>query len=115
MAFALDIPYAHPLGHRGLTHSLPFALLAGWLASRVGFGEARNVAWIAISASMASHGLLDALTNGGLGVGLLLPFSGERFFFGAFLVRFFFVTGAASRAAMSRESVRAIARLRRSA
>jgi len=29
----------------------------------------------------ASHGLLDALTDGGLGVAFLAPFSGERFFF----------------------------------
>lgn len=30
-----------------------------------------------------SHGLLDALTNGGLGVGLLLPFDDTRYFFPA--------------------------------
>jgi inner membrane protein len=29
---------------------------------------------------MASHGLLDALTNGGLGPALLWPFSAERYF-----------------------------------
>lgn len=30
---------------------------------------------------MLSHGLLDALTNGGLGIAFLSPFSNERFFF----------------------------------
>ena len=29
----------------------------------------------------ASHGLLDALTDGGLGIALLSPFTNERFFF----------------------------------
>jgi inner membrane protein len=29
---------------------------------------------------VASHGLLDALTDGGLGAALLWPFSDERFF-----------------------------------
>ena len=32
------------------------------------------------SGSTASHPVLDALTDGGLGVGLLWPFSSERFF-----------------------------------
>jgi len=32
-------------------------------------------------ALVASHPLLDALTDGGLGVALLWPFSAERFFF----------------------------------
>jgi inner membrane protein len=30
---------------------------------------------------MASHGLLDALTNGGLGVALLAPLDNSRYFF----------------------------------
>lgn len=30
--------------------------------------------------SIASHGLLDAMTTGGLGVAFLSPFSNERFF-----------------------------------
>jgi inner membrane protein len=81
LAFGLGIPYAHPLGHRGLTHAIPFAVLAGWAISRVGFGAYANRAWAAIALAMASHGVLDAFTNGGLGVGLALPFWNERFFF----------------------------------
>lgn len=88
ISFRLGIPYEHPLGHRGLTHSLPFAALCGlatpWLAGGPRFAEAR--AWrsrVALGfAATASHGLLDALTNGGLGVGFFVPLSGERFFFG---------------------------------
>lgn len=30
--------------------------------------------------TLASHGLLDALTDGGLGIALLWPFTNERFF-----------------------------------
>ena len=29
----------------------------------------------------ASHGILDALTNGGLGIAIFSPFSNERYFF----------------------------------
>ena len=30
LAFSLGIPCAHPLGHRGATHSIAFAVFAGW-------------------------------------------------------------------------------------
>lgn len=85
-AFSLGIPYAHPLGHRGFTHSLVFAALAGlsatWLLSRPGrpLAERWRVAAILIAAT-ASHGVLDALTDSGLGVGFWIPFRSDRFFF----------------------------------
>ena len=31
--------------------------------------------------SMSSHGILDAFTNGGLGIGFFIPFTDERYFF----------------------------------
>ena len=78
----LGIPYDHPLGHRGITHSLPFALaLAGagaLLAPRLG-AEPAITFWL-LFASAASHGLFDAMTNGGLGVALFSPFSSRRHF-----------------------------------
>ncbi len=83
----LGIDYGHPLGPRGLTHSLAFALGIGLLAAGVYFpGERRFPArwlWLAALAVIvtASHGLLDALTNGGLGVGFFVPFDAERYFF----------------------------------
>ena len=82
--FWLGVPYDAVLGHRGFTHSLVFAaLLAGLLAS------ARR--WLSPHASgatvfgflflcTASHGVLDAATDGGLGIALLSPFSNERYF-----------------------------------
>ena len=33
LAFSFGIPYAHPLGHRGLTHSLRSAILLGSVAA----------------------------------------------------------------------------------
>jgi inner membrane protein len=84
-AFALGIPYEHPLGHRGLSHSLAFAAvlaavatLAAFPRARAGFSRARAFAYLFLAT--ASHGLLDACTDGGLGVALLAPFSDARFF-----------------------------------
>lgn len=87
LAFGLGIPYEHPLGHRGLTHSLPFAALCGLLTPWLAGGPVRTKArawWSRAAlgtAATASHGLLDALTNGGLGVGFFVPLLSERFFF----------------------------------
>ena len=78
----LGIPYEHPLGHRGFTHSLPFAAaLAGagtLLAPAVGAQPAVSFCVLAVSA--ASHGLLDGMTNGGLGIAFFSPFSQRRHF-----------------------------------
>lgn len=78
----LGIPYAHPLGHRGLTHSLPFGVaLAGagsLLAPEV--GAQPSIAFLVLLISAASHGLLDGLTNGGLGIAFFSPFSHRRYF-----------------------------------
>ncbi len=84
LAFRFGIPYEHLLGHRGLTHSLPFALMfSGLLAwpmyRRLQVGL--PILWSYFALCLASHGLLDALTNGGLGVAFFAPFSNERFFF----------------------------------
>ena len=85
IGFRLGIEYADALGHRGLTHSLTFA---GTLAAVIVFARSRSLpsrarlpAWLYLALATASHGLFDALTNGGLGVALLAPFSNARFFF----------------------------------
>jgi len=83
LAFRLNIAYAHQLGHRGASHSLFIAFLLGVLgavfASRLGLSRLKAFAFIALSA--ASHGLLDMLTNGDLGVALWWPWSNKRLFF----------------------------------
>ncbi len=82
LGFAMGVKYAAPWGHRGATHSLAFA--AG-VAVLVGLGAKAagcSARWAALLAwgVVASHGLLDALTDGGLGSALLWPFSQKRYF-----------------------------------
>lgn len=80
----LGVPYGALFGHRGFTHSLFFAVLVGLALSRVPFlaSDARGRAAVALflAACTASHGLLDALTDGGLGIAFFSPFSNARLF-----------------------------------
>ncbi|HYG80797.1 MAG TPA: metal-dependent hydrolase [Pyrinomonadaceae bacterium] len=73
------------LGHRGLSHSLFFALLVALLVVFLAFRKARpfRTGWLVLYffAVTASHGLLDALTDGGSGVAFFAPFDGARYFF----------------------------------
>lgn len=96
IGFRFGVTYGDVLGHRGLTHSLPFAALSAALLARLWHGRSRAVAarerdaarsppsalrvWAFLFAAIASHGLLDALTNGGLGVAFFAPLSAERYF-----------------------------------
>src|SRR6185369_8271438 len=64
--------YASQWGHRGFTHSLLFAAVVALAISR-----RRFVRYFIV---LASHGLLDAMTTGGLGAALLWPFSDARYF-----------------------------------
>lgn len=83
ISLRLGVPYSAPFGHRGATHSLIFAAVAALastlLARREGERSSRIV-FIALLVAV-SHPLLDALTDGGLGVALLWPISTQRFFF----------------------------------
>lgn len=76
------IPYAHPCGHRGFTHSLPLAAVLAGVGAMCApaLGVAPWLAFAVLFVSAASHGLIDALTNGGLGVALFSPFSQRRHF-----------------------------------
>jgi inner membrane protein len=82
VAFKLGIPYGATWGHRGASHSLAFALgvaLAVAGVTRALRGPAGRMGVLALLA-VGSHGLLDALTDGGLGAALLWPFSHARLF-----------------------------------
>lgn len=87
LGFWLGVPYGHPLGHRGLTHSLPFAALAGVAVGWLVFPEVRSNlpamrrVVLLTAAATASHGVLDALTDAGRGVGFFIPFESGRYFF----------------------------------
>lgn len=80
--FRFGIAYADPWGHRGATHSLAFALAAALAAALVARSAKLPVvrSSVLVGAVVASHPLLDCLTDGGLGCALLWPFSDERFF-----------------------------------
>jgi inner membrane protein len=85
IGFRFGIHYGDFWGHRGFTHSLVFAaLLAGVVALTI-FG--RGIAGIGRFAlfgylflATASHGVLDAMTDGGLGVAFFSPFDNKRYF-----------------------------------
>ncbi|MDE1152195.1 MAG: metal-dependent hydrolase [Micavibrio sp.] len=81
--FILRIKYESQFGHRGFTHSIVFALLVAllWTWRNKELLAARKTVFFYTFIAGLSHPLLDALTNGGLGVALLWPFSTERFFF----------------------------------
>ncbi|UTA47264.1 metal-dependent hydrolase [Simiduia sp. 21SJ11W-1] len=82
IAFKFGIPYASDYGHRGFTHSIAFALvLAAVCAACFRALQARPaVIFSVIFVSCLSHALLDALTNGGLGVALFWPLDSARIF-----------------------------------
>lgn len=86
IGFRLGIPYGHPLGHRGLSHSLAFAAvwaaLLAWGAFRSDADRSRRGRyWLYLFLATASHGILDALTSGGSGVAFFAPLWNERYFF----------------------------------
>ncbi len=81
IAFRFGIPYEHPLGHRGFTHSILFAVLWALLLMFL-LGRKNKLIWfLVIFLSTVSHGVLDAMTSGGKGIGFLIPFNNHRFFF----------------------------------
>lgn len=82
LAFAFGIPYEAEFGHRGAFHSITVALIVGALCSLGAreWGFSRLRMFVVVSSVVASHGVLDAFTDGGGGIALAWPFSNERFF-----------------------------------
>ena len=78
--FGFGIEYADEWGHRGASHSIAFAALcAATLA--LAWKEARSLTGFAfLFVAMASQGLLDTLTSGGLGAAIWWPFDQARIF-----------------------------------
>jgi inner membrane protein len=85
LAFGFGIPYQHLFGHRGFFHSLPFALILSAIVTAALFRHMeprRSLFYCALLFLIASsHGILDALTDGGLGIALFSPFDNHRYFF----------------------------------
>jgi len=82
LAFHVGVPYGAELGHRGFSHSWFVAAVI----ALIGAGGRRALrtrfltAFLFLFVSTASHGVLDAVTNGGLGIALFWPWSAERYF-----------------------------------
>jgi inner membrane protein len=86
VSFHFGLPYGHMLGHRGLSHSLLFAAgLASIMTVLVRRTQMVSRSgprlWAFFFLTTASHGVLDAMTTGGLGVAFFAPFSDARYFF----------------------------------
>lgn len=85
LANRFGFDYTTMLGHRGLTHSLPFAAVLSGLVMLVAFrksidGINRVALFALLFAATASHSMLDAMVDGTLGVAFFAPFSAARFF-----------------------------------
>jgi inner membrane protein len=83
VGFSLGVRYEDPWGHRGATHSFAFAAVVG---SAIGLVAARRLKQplartvMFTCAVLASHPLLDTMTDGGLGCALFWPFDLTRYF-----------------------------------
>jgi len=78
-------PYA-PLGHRGLSHSIAFAVLLGSIAALAFLSDVtrreRVAAAVALFLATATHSVLDALTTySPTGPAFWAPFSNHRYRF----------------------------------
>jgi inner membrane protein len=81
---AFGIPFYSLWGHRGMSHSLAGAVVIGAIAALLLHRrlDARpGPLALYFAAITASHGLLDALTNGGPGVAFFAPVDDTRYFF----------------------------------
>jgi len=85
IGFRFGIHYGDFWGHRGFTHSILFAALLASAGLLIGFrrdlpGLGLIPLWTYFFLATASHGLLDAMTDGGLGVAFFAPFDNHRYF-----------------------------------
>jgi inner membrane protein len=82
IGFSFGVRYEDEWGHRGASHSLVFALLAGVLVGLLAPRFKRPAIRTGLIGTivLASHGLLDTLTDGGLGIALFWPFDLTRYF-----------------------------------
>jgi inner membrane protein len=80
LAYLVGISETHPLGHRGLAHSLVFASLVAWVVMQVWYRPLRmegsrwwsTYSWFFLMTGL--HGVFDAMTQGHLGVAFFWPF-----------------------------------------
>ena len=85
LGFRYGISYGDMLGHRGLSHSLVFALVLSLVVPFLALPRLpqRWTSFLVFSYFFivtASHGILDAMTDGGLGIAFFAPFDDTRYF-----------------------------------
>lgn len=83
IGFRFGVAYGDQFGHRGASHSLLAAVLVGLAATPLlarGLRSPLVPTALTAIAVVLSHGLLDMLTDGGLGIAILWPLSDARFF-----------------------------------
>jgi inner membrane protein len=82
VGFALGVNYGDPWGHRGATHSLTVSVAVGLAVGLAARWFKRPLSRTALMASvvLASHAILDTMTDGGLGCALFWPFDLTRYF-----------------------------------
>lgn len=86
ISFAFRIPYESFWGHRGFSHSIVFAMLLGIIITYIFYNKEflskkGIVLMLYFFLCTVSHGILDALTTGGLGVAFFSPIEDTRYFF----------------------------------
>jgi inner membrane protein len=87
IGFKFHVPYASLWGHRGLTHSILAAIMVATLLTGLARLRRFNIApplarlWTLLFLATTSHGVLDAMTTGGLGVAFFSPLDQHRYFF----------------------------------
>jgi inner membrane protein len=87
IGFWMGVPYDSLWGHRGITHSLFFALLLAiavmylFYRKEIIFSRPWWLLFLTFFIATASHPFLDAFTTGGKGVAFFAPFYDERYFF----------------------------------
>jgi inner membrane protein len=82
IGFWIGLRYEDEWGHRGATHSFAFALIVAAAIAMLAplFGRRRLRTGVLAAIVLASHSLLDTLTDGGLGCALFWPFDLTRYF-----------------------------------
>ncbi len=87
LLYYFRVSYYPTLSHRGFIHSPFLGLVMSFLLMLLLFREEALFSgrwfryFFVFFLAWASHGFLDALTNGGRGVAFLSPFSSKRYFF----------------------------------
>ena len=84
IGFGYGVGYGDLWGHRGLTHSLVFALLLSTVIVALCYRRESKAVMAGMTLyfflATVSHAVLDALTDGGLGVAFFSPFDTTRYF-----------------------------------